>query len=155
MISRSTGLSHQSLQQRLGIGVLELASLHRPILKPQFCSAGSMPQPDVTKLCFFCTIVKRNPTWSPTLWHGGISEHPLGTPQLKAEISTCTRANSWTFVHQQDVMAAGQDPRQLPTQLLLFAATASAMQIQPGNRHVLCACPCRPSVSKVWTGIFN
>lgn len=114
-----------------------------------------MPQPDVTELCFFCTIVKRNPTWSPTLWHGGISEHPLDTPQLKAEISTRTRANSWTFVHQQDVMAAGQDPRQLPTQLLLFAAMAPAMQIQPGNRHVLCACPCRPSVSKVWTGIFN
>lgn len=44
-------------------------------------------------------------------------------------------------MHQQDVMAAGQAPHQLPTQLLLFPATAPAMQIQPGNMHV---CSCLP-----------
>lgn len=51
-------------------------------------------------------------------------------------------------------MAAGQAPPQLPTQLLLFAAMAPAMQIQPGNTHVLRACPCTPSATKSGPGFF-
>lgn len=124
----------------LGSRMLEPALLHTP--KHQLCLAGLMPQPHVTKPSGFSpSWSKINPIWSPTLWHWGSPVQPLGAPQLKPQISTSTHANAWTFVHQHDPMAAGQAPRQLPTQLLLLTATAPAMQIQPGNTPVLLYLP--------------
>lgn len=149
------------MPEGLGNRVLEPASRHISIPKPQFCLAGLLPQPDVTKPSgFFTTISNRNPTWSPTLCHRGIPVHPPSALQLKPEITTSTCANCWTFVHQQDMKAAGQAPRQLPTQLLLFAATMQMNSLQRCKlsleiRMCFCASPCTPSVSKVWARILN